>query len=86
MDEKKVEIRQESTDKAQKLVQELEKIISGKGETTTNRLRAIELHMKHLGLLAERRIIENVDRQRELSEAEVAEAKRLAQIRLRKTG
>lgn len=40
--------------------------------------RVIETLMKYKGMLTERRIIENVDRQRELTEAEQIEAKRLA--------
>lgn len=86
MNEKKREIAQEGQDDAKKCIAKLQKIIGSTTEITSNVLRAIELRMKSLNMLAERRIVENIDRQRELTESEKAEARRLAQIRLANTG
>jgi phage terminase small subunit len=72
-------------DKQQKLVKFLEETIEGKNAKGIQ-LKATELLMKYYGMLVERRITEDATRERELDEAQEAEARRLAAIRLRDAG
>lgn len=76
----------ENEDKAAKCLLFLENTIDGKGISVANKLRATELYMKTLGMLKEHRIIEDATRERELDEAQKAEALRIAAIRFRQTG
>jgi phage terminase small subunit len=61
-------------------------IAFGGRATNSDRLRALDLLGRYKGIFSEKRIIETVERQRELTEAEEEEARRLAAIRLRESG
>jgi hypothetical protein len=63
--------------------QKLTAIIDDPSTTTANRIRCLDIKCKIAGVYSEKRVIEDVTRQRELDQAEQQEATLLAGLRLR---
>ena len=76
--------KQESNEaKIQRILNKLESIAYDAQARKSDALKAMELLGKYHAIWSEKRIIENIDRQRELDEQEQAEAKRIALLRFK---
>ena len=77
------EMEAASGDTVELVKRAMTKIISTAGETSANRIRAGDVLCKIAGVYSEKRVIEDVTRQRELDGQERIEALLLAKLRLR---
>lgn len=80
---KRAEITASSLNEIETVQRKLDEIINDKTTTVANRIRCLDIKCKILGVYSEKRVIEDVTRQRELDQAEQAEASLLATLRLR---
>jgi hypothetical protein len=80
---KREKITATSLNDVELLKQKLHTIIDDAATTAANRIRCIDILCKIAGVYSEKRVIEDVTRQRELDQAEQQEATLLAGLRLR---
>ena len=70
-------------EKVRRILNKLESIAYDAQARKSDALKAMELLGKYHAIWSEKRIIENIDRQRELDDQEKAEAKRIALLRFK---
>jgi len=81
--DKRRELEATSGDKIELIQRKLDEIINNERTTAANRIRCLDIKCKILGVYSEKRVIEDVSRQRELDGQERIEAMLLAKLRLR---
>jgi len=81
--DKRRELEATSGDKIELIQRKLDEIIDNERTTAANRIRCLDIKCKILGVYSEKRVIEDVSRQRELDGQERIEAMLLAKLRLR---
>ena len=83
---KKKEIQEKTDIEVEEIVRQLREIVDDKQQPVSARLKGLELLGRYKAMFADRQIIEDTERRRELDDSERAEAQKLARIRLTNTG
>jgi hypothetical protein len=78
---KRAEIEASTQDKRERCLKVLDSIIEDEKAAARDRIRATEVRGRMCGWMSETRVLETPERQREFSEAEKEEARRIASIR-----